>query len=69
MPERVQRPKVNRKREQAQAEQAWAESLPSPHTSSEKTKAELDGLLDEIDEVLEENAAEFVAEYRQKGGE
>ncbi|MFZ0493848.1 MAG: ubiquitin-like protein Pup [Acidimicrobiia bacterium] len=30
---------------------------------------DLDGLLDEIDEVLEENAEEFVRNYVQKGGE
>ena len=32
-------------------------------------KAELDELLDEIDEVLETNAEEFVKNYVQKGGE
>jgi ubiquitin-like protein Pup len=32
-------------------------------------KAELDDLLDEIDEVLEDNAEEFVRSYVQKGGE
>jgi len=31
--------------------------------------AESDGLLDEIDEVLETNAEEFVKNYVQKGGE
>jgi ubiquitin-like protein Pup len=35
----------------------------------EKLKAELDELLDEIDEVLEDNAEEFVRNYVQKGGE
>ena len=35
----------------------------------EKLKGELDDLLDEIDEVLEENAEEFVKSYVQKGGE
>jgi ubiquitin-like protein Pup len=30
---------------------------------------ELDGLLEEIDSVLEKNADEFVAQYVQKGGE
>ncbi|MFZ0664184.1 MAG: ubiquitin-like protein Pup, partial [Acidimicrobiales bacterium] len=42
-----------------------------PHTSEtgEKLKSELDDLLDEIDEVLEENAEEFVRNYVQKGGE
>jgi prokaryotic ubiquitin-like protein Pup len=35
----------------------------------EKLKAELDDLLDEIDEVLETNAEDFVKSYIQKGGE
>ncbi|HMD45749.1 MAG TPA: ubiquitin-like protein Pup [Acidimicrobiales bacterium] len=35
----------------------------------EKIKAELDDLLDEIDEVLEDNAEEFVRNYVQKGGQ
>ena len=30
---------------------------------------ELEHILDEIDEVLEENAEEFVKSYVQKGGE
>jgi len=36
---------------------------------SDKLKADLDDLLDEIDEVLEENAEEFVRNYVQKGGQ
>lgn len=35
----------------------------------EQLKAELDDLLDEIDEVLEQNAEEFVRNYVQKGGQ
>ena len=35
----------------------------------DKIKAELDDLLDEIDEVLETNAEEFVKSYVQKGGQ
>jgi ubiquitin-like protein Pup len=35
----------------------------------EKLKAEIDDLLDEIDEVLEDNAEEFVRNYVQKGGQ
>ena len=35
----------------------------------EALKAELDDLLDEIDEVLETNAEDFVKSYIQKGGE
>jgi prokaryotic ubiquitin-like protein Pup len=43
----------------------------TPPTSErgEKIKAELDDLLDEIDEVLEDNAEEFVRNYVQKGGQ
>ncbi|MGD0873809.1 MAG: ubiquitin-like protein Pup [Acidimicrobiales bacterium] len=35
----------------------------------DRLKAEIDDLLDEIDEVLENNAEEFVRNYVQKGGE
>jgi ubiquitin-like protein Pup len=34
-----------------------------------KIKEDLDKLMDEIDDVLEENAEEFVKNYVQKGGE
>jgi ubiquitin-like protein Pup len=49
-------------------EQAVEEAPPAAG-QGEKLKAELDDLLDEIDEVLEENAEEFVRNYVQKGGE
>lgn len=35
----------------------------------EKLKDDIDGLLSDIDSVLEENAEEFVNSYRQKGGQ
>ena len=35
----------------------------------ERLKAEIDDLLDEIDEVLEDNAEEFVRNYVQMGGQ
>ncbi len=35
----------------------------------EETKAEMDELIDAIDEVLEENSAQFVKNYVQRGGE
>ncbi|MCY3967060.1 MAG: ubiquitin-like protein Pup [bacterium] len=38
-------------------------------TSSVDLKANLDELLDEIDEVLESNAEDFVKSYIQKGGQ
>jgi len=37
--------------------------------SAEDLKEEMDGILDEIDSVLEENAEEFVKDFVQKGGE
>ena len=43
---------------------------PAPASErGEKIKADLDDLLDEIDEVLEDNAEEFVRNYVQKGGQ
>ena len=42
---------------------------PAATEQGEKLKAELDDLLDEIDEVLETNAEEFVSSYVQKGGQ
>ncbi len=45
------------------------EEAPAPSTQGEKIKAELDDLLDEIDDVLETNAEDFVKSYIQKGGE
>ena len=41
----------------------------APTGGAEKLKADLDDLLDEIDEVLESNAEDFVKSYVQKGGE
>lgn len=35
----------------------------------ENLDREVDSILDEIDDVLEENAAEFVSSFVQKGGE
>ena len=45
------------------------EAVPAASERGEKLKAELDDLLDEIDEVLEDNAEEFVRNYVQKGGQ
>ncbi len=42
---------------------------PADVREGEKLKAELDDLLDEIDEVLETNAEDFVKSYVQKGGQ
>jgi ubiquitin-like protein Pup len=50
-------------------EEEVVEETPVASEQGEKIKAELDDLLDEIDEVLEANSEEFVKSYVQKGGE
>jgi ubiquitin-like protein Pup len=50
-------------------EETVVEETPPVSEKGEKIKAELDDLLDEIDEVLEDNAEDFVRSYVQKGGE
>ncbi|CAB4323301.1 MAG: ubiquitin-like protein Pup [Actinobacteria bacterium] len=45
------------------------EAATATNASGERLKAELDDLLDEIDEVLETNAEDFVRSFVQKGGE
>jgi len=60
---------LKRKQAPSTREEPAVEEAPSASGQGEKLKAELDDLLDEIDEVLEENAEEFVRNYVQKGGE
>ena len=64
MAEREQKKRAAPAREEEVVEEAPAQSK-----QGEKIKAELDDLLDEIDEVLEENAEDFVRNYVQKGGQ
>ena len=45
------------------------DEAPSASERGEEIKAELDDLLDEIDDVLETNAEDFVKSYIQKGGQ
>jgi ubiquitin-like protein Pup len=45
------------------------DDAPATSEQGEKIKAELDDLLEEIDDVLESNAEDFVKSYVQKGGE
>ncbi len=61
--ERIQKPS------RSSPEQEPATEAPTDSRSGERLKAELDDLLDEIDEVLETNAEEFVNSYIQKGGQ
>jgi ubiquitin-like protein Pup len=65
MPEREQK----KKQAPSRAEEEVVKDVPTGSEQGEKIKAELDDLLDEIDEVLESNAEDFVKSYVQKGGE
>ena len=65
MPER----ELKRKTAPERTEEPVVEETPAPSERGEKLKADLDDLLDEIDEVLEDNAEEFVRNYVQKGGQ
>ncbi|HEX4538994.1 MAG TPA: ubiquitin-like protein Pup [Acidimicrobiales bacterium] len=58
-----------KKRPQTPRDEEVVEEAAPTSDKGEKLKAELDDLLDEIDEVLEDNAEEFVRNYVQKGGE
>lgn len=51
------------------SDEELVEEAPARSDKGEKIKAELDELLDEIDEVLEVNSEEFVRSYVQKGGQ
>ena len=64
MPERTQKQRPAPQR----TEDAPLET-PNKSETGEKLKAELDDLLDEIDDVLETNAEDFVKSYIQKGGQ
>jgi prokaryotic ubiquitin-like protein Pup len=65
MAERTQKSKPSSGRQQETVEEA----APPVTETGDKLKAELDDLLDEIDEVLETNAEDFVKSYVQKGGQ
>ncbi len=64
MAERIQKQKSSTDKSQESGEAAAAVTA-----QGDKLKAEMDDLLDEIDEVLESNAEDFVKSYIQKGGE
>jgi prokaryotic ubiquitin-like protein Pup len=65
MAERTQKQKPAPQRQDEQV----TDEAAATSERGEKLKAELDDLLDEIDEVLEVNAEEFVKSYVQKGGQ
>jgi ubiquitin-like protein Pup len=60
--------RASRRSEQTEeAPEAVAES--DLKERQDKLNSDVDAILDEIDEVLEENAEEFVRSYIQKGGQ
>lgn len=63
--------KQERKSEAPKNSSQDQEVKPNPQVieTGKKLQEDIDQLVDEIDEVLEENAAEFVKNYVQKGGE
>ena len=69
MAEQEQKKKGSGTTRTTETETEVAEATPATSERGEKIKAELDDLLDEIDEVLEDNAEEFVRNYVQKGGQ
>lgn len=52
-----------------EVEETQAEDTSEVQERHEKLSEDVDAILDEIDEVLEENAEEFVRSYVQKGGQ
>ncbi len=61
-----QKQSPRRSEEAEETETRPAEDVQERH---EKLSDDVDAILDEIDEVLEENAEEFVRSYVQKGGQ
>jgi ubiquitin-like protein Pup len=45
------------------------EPMPAPAPAAQSQDTEVDALLEEIDEVLESNAEQFVRGFVQKGGQ
>jgi len=66
MAEQQRKSKPKQKSDEVQEEQS---AHVNEDSNSTAIKDELDDLLDEIDDVLETNAEEFVKNYVQKGGE
>ena len=55
------------RRDTTSAEEVVEEPLPT--SSAQTSDDDVDALLDEIDDVLESNAEQFVRQYTQKGGQ
>lgn len=60
--------KSDRKKDSTEKEEGPDPKSKNPEKGA-RIKKDMDQLIDEIDEVLEENAEEFIKNYVQKGGE
>jgi ubiquitin-like protein Pup len=63
--------KQEKKREKKKDDKREDQAAANPEVveKGKKIKEDLDKLMDEIDDVLEQNAEEFVKNYVQKGGQ
>lgn len=57
------------KRSRREEDQAEQETAAAPSTNNAELDNEVDLILDEIDEILEVNAEDFVKSFVQKGGQ
>ncbi|HEY4485239.1 MAG TPA: ubiquitin-like protein Pup [Nitrospiria bacterium] len=60
--------KADRKKEPVRKEEEAASTAKAPD-KGKKIKENIDKVMDQIDDVLEKNAEEFVKNYVQKGGQ
>ncbi len=65
----AEREQKKRTAPQRETETEQVEDAPQASEKGEEIKADIDELLDEIDDVLETNAEDFVRSYVQKGGQ
>ncbi|MER6397401.1 MULTISPECIES: ubiquitin-like protein Pup [unclassified Kitasatospora] len=61
--------RANRSSEEVEEQAAEAQNSDDLKERQEKLGDDVDAVLDEIDEVLESNAEDFVRQFVQKGGE
>jgi ubiquitin-like protein Pup len=64
-----QEKKQDKKKESEKKEESSSAPNAGTVEKGKKIKEDLDKLMEKIDDVLEENAEEFVKNYVQKGGE
>lgn len=59
----------DKQKQKAKVETEEVEEVEAKDLSNEKLDEEVDDILSDIDDILEQNAEEFVAAYVQKGGQ